>query len=68
VDWGKNNFKQLGDKTNINRNIPVTVDYKNELIDISAGKYHFIFLAKNGVMYMGGRNNHGQLGNDNLTR
>jgi alpha-tubulin suppressor-like RCC1 family protein len=55
---GSNNFGQLGDGTTSNRNIPVKVKFRNsDIIKVSAGGTHSMFLKKNGKVYVIGQNN-----------
>jgi alpha-tubulin suppressor-like RCC1 family protein len=65
--WGGNWNGQLGDGTNIDRNVPVEVytlgvlDGKN-IVKISAGESHSLALDSDGNVYAWGYNDYGQLG------
>ncbi|MEM1684389.1 MAG: hypothetical protein QXD60_01365, partial [Nanopusillaceae archaeon] len=61
--WGRNNYGQLGDGTNTDRNTPVLVQNINNAVAISAGYYHTCALLSSGLVVCWGRNNYGQLGN-----
>jgi alpha-tubulin suppressor-like RCC1 family protein len=76
---GYNNLGQLGDSTNINKNIPIRVlkgayngvrylgdNLNNPIIAVSSGSKHSIALAADGSVYTFGENIYGQLG-DNST-
>ena len=64
--WGNNEFGQLGDGTQTERHIPVTVPLTNASA-ISAGLQHSVALKADGTVWTWGRNNYGQLGNDTTT-
>ena len=78
--WGYNQFGQVGDGTQSNRNIPYKVlkgEYSgttylgdgsgNKIVDIEMGSYHSIALAADGTVYTWGYNLSGQLGNNATT-
>ena len=56
--WGDNEYGQLGDGTNTNRNIPVMIG--TGFTAISAGDSHSLALKGN-VLYAWGNNNSGEL-------
>ncbi|NBI28384.1 RCC1 domain-containing protein [Chengkuizengella marina] len=64
--WGKNNFGQLGDGTDDDKNVPVPLDdFANDgddIIQVSAGGYHTVALSSDGTVYTWGMNIFGQLG------
>ncbi len=69
--WGANSDGQLGNSTNTDRRVPVTVNVfgtplKN-VIDITAGSAHTCALLSTGTMDCWGRGTSGQLGNGNTT-
>jgi alpha-tubulin suppressor-like RCC1 family protein len=70
--WGKNDYEQLGDGSNMSSNVPVEVYRGGVLSDktitqVATGYYHSIALASDGTVYTWGGNNSGQLGNGSNT-
>jgi len=68
--WGYNYFGQLGINSNTDSNIPVLVSgalIGKTITRVAAGGSHSIALASDGTVYTWGRNNYGQLGNENNT-
>ncbi|PAB58052.1 RCC1 domain-containing protein [Anaeromicrobium sediminis] len=69
--WGLNSFGQLGDGTNINKNIPVKVisgvTGLFNPIAISAGRFHSLAIDSNNRAWAWGRNDNGQLGDGTNT-
>jgi alpha-tubulin suppressor-like RCC1 family protein len=67
--WGFNQFGQLGDGTNSNKNVPTQVGANANWSKISAGVFsHTIALKSDGTLWGWGNNDFGQLGdgtNDN---
>lgn len=55
--WGNNDFGQLGDGTNINRNTPVKVKNITNVIGIAGGESYSIALKKDGTVWVWGREN-----------
>jgi alpha-tubulin suppressor-like RCC1 family protein len=65
--WGYNGFSQLGDGSNINRNVPVAVDQSGVLADknvvsLAAGGSHSLALCADGTLAAWGSNSSGQFG------
>jgi len=64
--WGKNTNGELGDGTNVNKNIPVQVGTANDWKEVFAGMdgiYAFTLAVKtDGTLWAWGSNNRGQLG------
>ena len=63
--WGLNDYGQLGDGTNINRNTPVQVDNTNlasNIVAITGGGLHGLALKTDGTVWAWGLNSNGQLG------
>ena len=62
--WGENNRGQLGNNTNTNSSVPVTVDLgKVQAIKIAANNAQTCAKMSNGVLRCWGGNSKGQLGN-----
>tara|TARA_B100001173_G_scaffold312091_1_gene331607 strand:+ start:2799 stop:4841 length:2043 start_codon:yes stop_codon:yes gene_type:complete len=63
--WGSNQYGQLGDGTNTDRNSPVMVNFPvdGHVISVTAGERHTCALIEDGTVYCWGLNNYGQLGN-----
>jgi len=66
--FGENKYGQLGDGTMENKNYPVQVkgpngkEYLKNIIDVKAGAFHVLALAKDGTIWAWGDNQFGQLG------
>ena len=78
--WGYNNYNQLGDNTTTRRTSPVKVvkgaysgttyigdDSSNKITAISGGNNWGGALGADGMVYLWGRNNHGQLADGTTT-
>ncbi len=65
--WGENTYGQLGDGTNIDKNIPTNVAGISGIVKILGGRYHFCGLKSDGSAWCWGRNNQGQLGDGTTT-
>jgi hypothetical protein len=59
--WGNNEYGQLGDGTNVGKNVPVQVSGTN-WVSVSAGGEHTCGIKTDGTLWCWGRNNYGQLG------
>jgi alpha-tubulin suppressor-like RCC1 family protein len=65
--WGYNNFGQLGDNTATNKSSPVqTVAGGNNWKQVSAGTHFAAGLKTDGTLWMWGRNDSGQLGDNTV--
>jgi alpha-tubulin suppressor-like RCC1 family protein/plastocyanin len=69
---GTNTYGQLGDGTQNARYNPVQVKHADgtvlsEIVGISAGSYHTLYLKNDGTVWAAGRNNFGQLGDGTTT-
>ena len=60
--WGENFFGQLGDGTNVDRNLPVTVVGLGGVMAVDGGGNHSVALRNNGTVRTWGFNGQGQLG------
>jgi alpha-tubulin suppressor-like RCC1 family protein len=67
LTWGKNNYGQLGDGTNVDRDTPVTVPNLANIVSVKAGAAYTLALQQDGTVLAWGENYYGQLGNgDNI--
>jgi alpha-tubulin suppressor-like RCC1 family protein len=67
LTWGKNNYGQLGDATNVDRETPAAVPNLANIISVKAGATYTLALQQNGTVLAWGENYYGQLGNgDNI--
>ncbi len=65
--WGDNDFGQLGDGTNLHRNLPVGVlDLGGPVRAIAAGGFHTLALLTDGTVIAWGNNASGQLGDGTI--
>ena len=60
--WGRNDYGQLGDGTNTNKNVPTQIGTDTNWKLIAAGDNHTMAIKDNGTLWAWGRNNYGQLG------
>lgn len=65
--WGHNNFGQLGDGTQISRNIPVRAGNATGWKTASAGWDHSAGVKEDGTLWTWGANSYGQLGDGTTT-
>jgi len=61
--WGKNNYGQLGDGTNENREIPVQVKGLEGIQMLATGWGHTCAISHDGAVWCWGYNQNGELGN-----
>jgi alpha-tubulin suppressor-like RCC1 family protein len=62
LDWGYNNYGQLGDGGNLQSNSPYVVNPLLDAASVAAGDFHTLILMGNGTLYAQGNNYYGQLG------
>ncbi|MBU1143737.1 MAG: InlB B-repeat-containing protein, partial [Firmicutes bacterium] len=68
--WGSNTSGQLGDGTTINRNTPIEITSRFDLISeeaislVSTGGYHSLAISSDGNIFKWGSNSSGQLGDN----
>lgn len=60
--WGDNTYRQLGDGTGIQKDVPVEVSGLTDVIAISAYGNHSLALKSDGTVWAWGQNDLGQLG------
>ena len=61
--WGKNTIGQLGDGTNVGKNIPTKISTETDWKMISCAKNYTIALKNDGTLWAWGENQNGELGN-----
>jgi len=59
--WGRNNYGQLGNGTNVDTSLPITV--ASNVVATAGGGFHSLFVNSDGTLWAMGYNNRGQLGN-----
>ncbi len=72
--WGHNYYGQLGDKTTVQRNVPVAVNkasgvsalFGKTVVAVAAGQYHSVSLCSDGTVAAWGYNSYGQLGDNTI--
>lgn len=62
LTWGKNNYGQLGDGTNFDRDIPVAIPNVANIRSVKAGATHTVALQADGTILAWGDNYYGELG------
>ncbi|MCR4347292.1 MAG: S8 family serine peptidase [Sulfuricaulis sp.] len=65
--WGQNNYGQLGDGTNVDKNAPVQIGTGNTWVSIGVGTLHTMALKSDGTLWAWGNNAEGQLGDGTKT-
>jgi len=61
--WGRNDYGQVGNGENENKNIPSPVSFGKKWKSVSAGGHHTCAIDDDKNLWCWGRNNFGQLGN-----
>lgn len=64
--WGKNQYGQLGDGSNTDRDKPVEIAVEQKWAALAVGAEHALVLDETGTLYAWGRNHQGQLGDGTL--
>ena len=65
--WGYNDYGQLGDNTQIDRNIPTQEDSNGTWNSVSAGDYHTAAIRSDGTLWSMGYGYYGQIGDNSTT-
>ena len=65
---GRNNNGQLGDGTTTQKTSPVQVPNASDVMQVSSGSSHTMFIKNGGTLWGTGRNNNGQLGDGTTTQ
>ncbi len=65
--WGRNDFGQVGDGSQVNRSLPVLVPSSSDFAAVTAGQDHTCARTEQGTGYCWGRNDNGQLGEGTQT-
>lgn len=65
--WGSNYLGQLGDGTNVEKNIPTQIGTENNWKTIGLGDFHALAIKNGGTLWAWGKNNKGQLGINSTT-
>ena len=60
--WGYNQYGQLGDGGDQDKNKPLEIKGLDNIEDIAAGNFHSLALGKNDLIYSWGYNEYGELG------
>jgi len=65
--WGRNNYGQLGNNTNINKSSPIqTVAGGSDWQSVAGGRRYFAAIKTNNTLWSWGNNNYGQLGDNTV--
>jgi alpha-tubulin suppressor-like RCC1 family protein len=65
--WGRNDFGQVGDGSQVNRSLPVLIPSSSDFAAVTAGQDHTCARTAQGTGYCWGRNDNGQLGEGTQT-
>ena len=73
ASWGTNTYGELGNNSNIQSPVPVTVDVSGllagrQIVGIAAGRSHSLALCADGTLAAWGRNEYGSFGNNTTTQ
>ncbi|MBK6329944.1 MAG: T9SS type A sorting domain-containing protein [Bacteroidetes bacterium] len=60
--WGQNQYGQLGDGTNVNKNIPTMISNESGWLAVDCGDTYTLALKIDGSLWAWGRNHYGTLG------
>lgn len=60
--WGGNEYGQLGDGTNTEKDTPTQIGIDTVWAQVSAGRYHTLAIKTDGTLWAWGNNRYGQLG------
>ena len=60
--WGLNDYGQLGDGTNENKNSPIQIGAETNWASVAAGEAHTVAVKTDGTLWAWGYNDYGQLG------
>ena len=60
--WGDNGNGDLGDGTNVNKNVPTKIGTDTDWAQVTAGFHHSLGMKTDGNLWAWGRNDYGQLG------
>lgn len=63
--WGRNDYGQLGDSTQVNRNVPVLVSSLANVLEVASGRLHTLVRTEADDLYGMGYPHYGALGNQN---
>jgi alpha-tubulin suppressor-like RCC1 family protein len=71
--WGKNDNGELGDGTNVTKNMPIAVDLSGvisskNIKEIAVGRDHTVVLSNDSFVFAWGSNGNGQLGDGTLNQ
>ncbi|QSX37718.1 RCC1 domain-containing protein [Shewanella sedimentimangrovi] len=60
--WGQNDYGQIGDGTDVDRNVPTQVGSDTDWRDVAGGWGHTLAIKSDGSLWAWGDNSHGLLG------
>ena len=62
ASWGDNSFGELGDGTLTTRSLYRDIAAGSDVVQVAAGRIHYLALRSDGTVWAWGRNDRGQLG------